>query len=129
MGTGKYLWNEFEALVVKKDWAGVASLFAEDAVHVDPVGRREGREAIGTYFADGGEAFSDMSFRSSLLIEDGDTVVTEYMYRATHTGPLTMPDGRVVPPTGNTREFPCVSIIEVREGKIANLRDYYDTAQ
>ena len=94
MGTGKDLWNQFEALFDKKDWAGAASLFAADAVHVDPTGRHKGREAIATFLEQGGEAFSDITFPASLVIENGDTVVAEYIFRATQTGPLTMPDGR-----------------------------------
>ena len=46
MGTGKDLWNEFETLLNKHDWTGAASLFASDAVYVEPAGRHEGREAI-----------------------------------------------------------------------------------
>ena len=125
MGTGKDLWNELEARLCKKDWAGLASLYAEDAVHVDPVGRHEGRDAIGSYWEEFGAPFSDMSFPASLLIEQGDTVVAEYVFRATLTGALTMPDGRVVPP-GPSEEIPCVTIIEVRDGKVVSQRDYFD---
>lgn len=53
MGVGNDLWNKAEALFSKKDWAGFTSLFAADAVHVDPIRRREGCFAIGAYFAEG----------------------------------------------------------------------------
>ena len=36
MGTGKDLWNEFETRLNNHDWAGAASMFASDAVYVEP---------------------------------------------------------------------------------------------
>jgi ketosteroid isomerase-like protein len=125
MGAGKDLWDEFERLYIKKDWDGAASLFAADAVHVDPTGRHEGRPAIRAWCEEGGGAFSDMSFPPSLVLEVGDTVVVEYLFRATHTGPLTLPD-RVIPATGIASELPCVTIFEIRDGKFVNMRDYFD---
>ena len=127
MGTGKALWNQFETLFSKKDWEDAASLFATDAVHVDPFGRREGREAIRAWWDERHKAFSDLNIEASLVIEEGDTVVAEWTWRATHTGPMAMPDGTEIPPTGKTLEFPGVDIGEVRDGKFATLRGYFDT--
>jgi predicted ester cyclase len=70
--------------------------------------------------------FFDISFPASHLIEQGDTVVAEYVFRATHTGTLTMPDGRVVAPTGTSPEVPCVTISEIRDRKFVSMRDYID---
>ena len=88
MGAGKDLWLQFETLYSQRYWDGAAALFADDAVHVDPTGRQEGREAIRVWCEQGGAAFSDISFPASLLMEDGDTVVAEYVFRAMFTGPL-----------------------------------------
>ena len=126
MGAGKDLWLQFETLCSKRDWDGAASLFADDAVHLDPTGRHEGRAAIRAWCQEGGAAFSDISFPPSLLMEDGDHVVAEYVFRAMFTEPLTMPDGRVVPATGDPHEIPCVTISEVRDGKFVGMRDYFD---
>ena len=46
MGPGSDLWNQFVTMFCKGDFAGLGALFAVDAVHVDPVGRHEGRDAI-----------------------------------------------------------------------------------
>jgi hypothetical protein len=43
MGVGKDLWTEVERLMNKHDWQGLASLYDNDAVFVDPTGRYEGR--------------------------------------------------------------------------------------
>src|SRR5579859_5886681 len=117
MGVGSDLWNQLDTLLSKCDWDGVGSLFATDAVHVDPIGRHEGREAIVAYLEDGGTAFTDVSSPTSLVIEQGDTTVVEYVWRSTHTGAFTAGDGTVVPATGKTQELPVVAIIEVKNGK------------
>jgi ketosteroid isomerase-like protein len=125
MGVGKDLFNEFERTYSKKDWDGAAALFAEDAVHVDPTARQEGRDAIVAWMEGYGSCFSDMSFPASLLVEEGDIVVAEYVFRAMQTATVTMPDGRVVQP-GHPQEIPCVTICQIRDGKFINMRDYFD---
>jgi steroid delta-isomerase-like uncharacterized protein len=126
MGAAGDLWNQFEILTCKKDFAGLGSLFADDAVHVDPLGRQEGREAIVALYKASVEPFSDISLPPSLLIEQGDTVVAEYTWRGTHTGPLTMPDGSVFPALGKVLSHDCVTIAEVKDGRFVALRDYFD---
>ena len=49
MGTGKDLYSQFETLYGKRDYTGLASLFASDGVYTDPSGRYEGGEAITAY--------------------------------------------------------------------------------
>ena len=101
-------------------------MLAADVVQVDPGGRREGREAVVAYLEDAFSAWSDIATTISLVIEQGDTTVVEYVVRATHTGAFTGVDGTVVPATGKTQELPCVSIIQVQDSRIGNMRDYYD---
>jgi steroid delta-isomerase-like uncharacterized protein len=128
MGAGKDLWTEVETRHNKHDLAGWSSLFATDAVLTDPTGRYEGREAILAYLQAGDTAFSETRNETSRLIEEGDTVVAECTWRATHSGPLPMPDGREIPATGRMVEFPVVSVLTVRDGKIVSERDYFDMA-
>jgi steroid delta-isomerase-like uncharacterized protein len=125
MGAGKDLWNELQTLHRSHDLSGYASLYARDAVLTDPSGRHEGREAIMAYIEEAEKPFPDLTMETSLVIEDGDTVVGEWTYRATHTAPLVTPDGEI-PATGKMVELPGVSICELRDGKIAVRRDYFD---
>jgi steroid delta-isomerase-like uncharacterized protein len=129
MGMGKDLWTEIETRFNNKhDLSGVASLLARDAVYTDPTGRYEGPGAIAAYWEGADEPFSDHRVETSRLIEEGDTVVAETTWWATNTGPLPMPDGSEIPATGKTVELPMVSVLAVRDGKVANWRDYYDNA-
>jgi steroid delta-isomerase-like uncharacterized protein len=128
MGVSKDLWTEGEARYNKHDWEGLGSLYASDAVHVDPLGRHEGPGGIQAYFAGAAGTFPDMRMETSRLLQEGDTIVAEWTWRATHGGPLPMPDGSEIPATGKTAEVPGVSVFAVRDGKVADQRDYYDMA-
>jgi steroid delta-isomerase-like uncharacterized protein len=120
------IWEEFATLLQKMDYDGFASLFSSDAVYVEPAGRHEGREAIRAWIASGADSLSDIHFDTARVIDHGGTVVAEWTWRATQTGPLPMPDGSVLPATGKTMEFPGVTIAELRDGQIVAARDYLD---
>ena len=126
MGTGGDLWNRFETMLNKLDFDGLDSLFASDAVYVDPAGRHEGGHAIRTWLDGFVLAFSDVRFETSRVIEQADTVVAEWTNHCTHTGPLTMSDGSVLPATGKSLDGPGVTIFDVKDGKIVFARDYFD---
>ena len=128
MGTGSDLWNQLETFYNKQDWAGFASLFASDAVHIDFRGRQEGREAIVAYFEEGTKAFPDIKLETLLLLDNEHNVVAEASFRGTHTGSRTLPDGTVVAPTGKSLEMDAVSVCTIRDGKFAYMRDYCDSA-
>ena len=128
MGTGKDLWNELETLLNKHDLPGMERVYASDAVLVDPTGRYEGHDAILAYLEALDKPFPDGGSETSLLIEEGDTVVAEWTWRGTNTGPLTTPDGTEIPATGNTVELPGVAVVTVKDGRIVSERDYADMA-
>jgi steroid delta-isomerase-like uncharacterized protein len=127
MGVGKDLSIEKQERYNKRDPAGMATLFADDAVFVDSSGRYEGREAILAYLEALFKSFNGW-FEPGLVIEEGDTVVAEWIWRATHAGPIAMPDGSAIPATGRTVEVPGVSVITVKDEKLSSQRDYFDNA-
>jgi steroid delta-isomerase-like uncharacterized protein len=128
MGVGKDLWTEWETRYNKHDFPGAASIWASDAVYTDPNGRCEGGKAIQAYHEAADKPFSDISLETTLLIEEGDTAVAEWRWRATHTAAIAIPDGNEIPPTGKTIEISAVSVMTVRDGKVALQRAYFDTA-
>ena len=129
MGTGKDLWNEFETLYSKHDYRGLASLFAEDALYVTPDGRREGPEAIEAYLEETDKPFSDIRIETSLVIEEGDSVVAEWVWRATHTGPLVLPDGKEIAPADKTVELAVATVARIRGGMFVSMREYLDMVE
>ena len=127
MGVGKDLWNQYETLLVKQDLDGVMSLFTSDAVYAGPTWRQEGTEAIRAFFDGYFRAFTDSKLDTSLLIEEGDTVVGEWTGWDTQTGPFVMPDGTEIPATGKRLEVQGVTVCQMTDDKFGTMRDYYDT--
>jgi uncharacterized protein (TIGR02246 family) len=80
MGRDKDLWNHFETGLVKHDLEGLLSVFAIDAVYSAPNFRNEGRAAIGAFFDAVFKAFSSTQVDTSLVVEEGDTVVAEWTH-------------------------------------------------
>jgi len=135
MGTGTDLWNQCVVLLNNEDWAGFVSLFTSDAIYAGPNLRYEGREAIGAHFDEAGKAISDIHYETSLVVEEGDSVIAEWTWRSRQTGQL--PTALLVPASDGTEITPAdgainvagVSVCKIREGKFASMRDYYDTAE
>lgn len=73
-----------------------------------------------------GPALSDLQIEALLVIEQGGVIIAEWRGRATHSGPMTMAGGTVVPATGKTMDTPTVTILEVVDGQIVEAREYYD---
>jgi limonene-1,2-epoxide hydrolase len=90
--------------------------FAEDAVYhnipIDPV---TGRDAIRATISGFTQGVEKIEFRVLNLAADGTTVLTERV------------DVFHLP--GNTIELPVMGTFEVRDGKIAAWRDYFDLNQ
>ena len=124
MGAARDLWNEYELVYSKLDYSGLASLYASDAVHLDAAGRHEGRDAIRAYVEGADKPFSDISFETTQVIEEGPLLAVEWVWRAKNTGPLAAPDGTEIAATRKAVELPGVSVLSVRDGRITSQRDY-----
>ena len=61
-----------------------------------------------------------------MIVEQGDTLADEWTMIATHTGPLVMPDGTELPPTGKRIEIKGMELVQHRDRKIAVHHMYYD---
>ncbi len=111
-----------------RDWAAHAELMTEDVVMEIPgTGERyEGREAVSAGERAWLEAFADGRLDIDHLAVAGDVVVAEYTGTGTHTGPLRGPDGEI-PATGRHGSLKLCDVYVIRDGKIAEVREYYDT--
>ncbi len=105
---------------------GVANCFTEDAVVVTPFGTAEGRAAILEFLRGDKAAFPERNVTIDVIVEQGDTIATEYTSVATNTGPLVMPDGTELPPTGKQIETKGMELVHMRYGKIAMHHMYWD---
>jgi steroid delta-isomerase-like uncharacterized protein len=69
----------------------------------------------------------DAMTRMDSLIAAGDTIVTEHTGTGTHTGPLQTPAG-TIPPTGKAIKLQFAEIFTMRDGKIRQMKAYWDSA-
>lgn len=57
----------------------------------------------------------------------GDWVFSEHIGRGVHTGPLQTPAG-AIPPTERPFELRMAEVYEIKDGKITQMRAYWDSA-
>lgn len=93
---------------------------------VTPTGTAQGRTAIREYWSRIKTAFPDYTLTVDVVVEQGDTVATEWTWSGTHTGPLVLRDGTQLPPTGKRVEHRGVELAYLRDGKIAEYHMYWD---
>jgi steroid delta-isomerase-like uncharacterized protein len=110
------------------DLDAIMDLYAEDAVQGMPDGVFEGREAIRERLARELEAIPDVTHTVMSFVDQGDAFCDEWTFVGTHTGgPLTLPNGDELPPTGKRVEVKGMEIVRVNEqGKITLNTLYYD---
>ena len=69
----------------------------------------------------------DMVGAIDRITVEGDRAVCEVARRGTHTGPLQLPDGSVVPPSGKSTAMPACGVLTAnKDGKLAEMNHYYD---
>jgi predicted ester cyclase len=108
------------------DLDAVMDLYADDAVQLMPDGTFKGREVIRERLAKELDAFSDVAHRVVSYVEEGDAFADEWVFVGTHTGPLVLPDGTELAPTGKRVEMPGMEFVAMRGGKIVVDNLYYD---
>ena len=108
------------------DLDGVMDLYADDAVQIMPDGTFEGRSVIGERLAKEFTAFPDLHHRFISFVEQDDAFADEWVFVGTHTGPLVLPDGTELAPTGKRVEVRGMELVELRDGKIVVNNLYYD---
>lgn len=120
------LLDRYVELYNAADLDGVMDLYAEDSSQLMPDGLFEGRSDIRDRLAQELTAFTDLAHRVVSYVEEGDAFADEWVFVGTHTGPLTLPDGTVVPPTGKRVEAPGMELVRLRDGRIVVDNLYYD---
>ena len=115
--------------IKKGDLAGAVSLVTQDFELVDvPAGYTfHGSDGLLQWFQGFLTAGSDAKAEIFNTIVEDDWVATEHVGRFTHTGPLATPGGEVAP-TGRRVEIQIAEFYQMKDGKIRQLRAYYDAA-
>jgi limonene-1,2-epoxide hydrolase len=108
--------TEFCKLWSTPDLDEITGRFTEDAVyHNIPMPPAEGREAIREFIAGFLAAFDGIDFAVHRQVSHGDLVMNE------RTDTMRRKDGGEI-------ALPVMGVFEVRDGRIAAWRDYFDLA-
>jgi steroid delta-isomerase-like uncharacterized protein len=111
------------AAVEAHDVEKITEIYHPDAVHVTPDGvAHNAQDYVKEIIRSFGSAFPDLRIKiqNHYVLNDSVSIV-EYTFSGTHKGEF---EG--IDPTGKTMEVAGCSVIEVRNGKIVQERDYYD---
>ena len=106
-----------------------AAVISEDC-HFEDVARGEllhGPEAYKRDYVRWRTAFPDGALEITNVIVEGNWAVVEFTNRGTQTGPLQSSLGEF-PPSGRFMEVRYCSVMRVKDGKVVEGRDYYDSA-
>ena len=126
MESYRSLLDRYVELYNAGDLDGIMELYAEDSSQLMPDGTFEGRSVIRDRLAKELAAFSDLAHRVVSYVEEGDAFADEWVFVGTHTGPVVLPDGTEVPPTGKRVEVQGMELVRIRDGKIVVDNVYYD---
>jgi limonene-1,2-epoxide hydrolase len=108
--------RRFCAVWSNGDTDEIGEFFTDDAVyHNIPMDPITGRDTIKSFIAGFAGGAEKIDFRVRNIVADGDVVLTE------RVDVFVMPNGKV--------ELPVMGTFEVRDGKIAAWRDYFDLKQ
>jgi predicted ester cyclase len=114
------------ALYSKGDIEAFVDTYADDAVLRSPDGVFEGKAALREYWTQEKAAFPDSNVEMIRSIGDGDVVMGEWTWSGTHRGPLNLPDGTQVAPTGNRVEASGAEVVRFRDGLVVEHNLYFD---
>jgi steroid delta-isomerase-like uncharacterized protein len=110
----------------RHDRDAYVALHADDCEIVAPGSTGKGHQGVLDFWADSAGPFPDNRATPRTVVADGTTVVEESVWEGTNTGPLTMPDGSELPPTGAVVSVPYVGVHTVRGGRFVSSHYYWD---
>ena len=116
------LWND-------RDLDGALDLATDDVeIKLVALGQTlTGRDGFRRFMERFARASSDMKKDITNQVASAEQVVSEFTLIGTHDGPLRTTSGKIAP-TGKAIELEVVEVIGIRDGKVATIRNYSDTA-
>src|SRR5712691_3932632 len=111
----------------RRDFEKGATLVTEDAKIINiPFGiTLNGRSGYKEFGQNWANAFTDSKVEVTNVIATEEWAAVEYTARGTHNGPLITPQA-TIPATGRKIEVKFCQIFRVHDGKVSELRLYFD---
>ena len=127
MGEAVVLLERMMTALNDGDLETIRSLLRDDVVLVTPHGRRTGIEETMAWLAPfQSSTFCDVARTITRTTEEGARAVAEVDATLTHCGEWRASDGTVVPATAKRIAGTSVNVVDLRDGRIAEWRIYFD---
>ena len=127
MGQARDAMDRLTAAVTARDKETQAACYSADAVAFTPEeGKLVGPEAISNYLSQFGVSFPDITYEYADRYEAGNVAIDEGFVVGTNTGPLIMPSGESLPPTGKSIRVRSCDVAHVENGLITAHHFYFD---
>jgi ketosteroid isomerase-like protein len=127
MGEAREVMDRITKAAVSKDWETLASLYAPDAVAVDPIAGQLTGSGIVDLFKEFIEPFpEDINFEPLAAHEAGNVAIDEGYIVGTNTGPLALPSGETISATGKSVRIRSCDVLTVKDGVAVSHHFYYD---
>jgi ketosteroid isomerase-like protein len=111
---------------VSGDSEAVKELYTDDVKAWAPALSASSAAELASEFERRDDAFSDIRLEVAPLDVGGDYACVEWSVTMTHAGPLTLPDGFVVDPTGLAVTINGATVAEFDGDRICSFRQYWD---
>lgn len=119
--------RQLEKAFNASDWEAYSALLTNDTVIETPAMQGRGPEDILQNARRIKEAYPDMRTTITNGLSCGHTAVVELSVVGTHTGPLATARA-TIPPTNRKVAFKTAMLVEISNGKVMALREYFDRA-
>ncbi len=130
MGQAREVMDRLNKAMEAKDKETLARSYAADAVAYTPdKGELRGRDAITSYLFELWDAIPDVRYEQTGRHEAGDVAIDEGIVIGTNTGPLLMPSGETMEPTGKQLRIRSCDVATVENGEITSHRFYFDQVE
>lgn len=127
MGEPREVMDRATGAMLGKDFEALRELYAPDVIVVTPdAGKLHGVDEVMEYFQAMTEAFPNMSYESVGTHDSGFCAIDQGDMFGHNTGPLRLPDGQVLPPTGKEVRVRSVDIATVHHGRITRHEWFWD---
>jgi steroid delta-isomerase-like uncharacterized protein len=119
--------KEHIAAYCAKDWNRYTSMLSDDCTYEEEATHQkvQGKQKIVDLVKKWTVAFPDVKATVKETFVAGDKVVAEILWEGTNTGPLNGVRGSI-PATGKRGSVPAVEVITFDNGKISEMRHYFD---
>ena len=111
----------------EKNWNKVTAAVTPDFTYDEVASGRcpSGIDQVLEVWKGWATAFPDSKATFHGAFVSGNNVVPEVTWNGTHTGPMETPTGEIAA-TGKTVSFRAISVYEIKDGKAASCRQYFD---